>query len=43
MWMVRNSERTKLKKAKLTLKWFEPITTEQAKEAGIGNYEAYKM
>lgn len=43
MWGIRNSERTKLKKAKLTLKWFEPISAEQAKEAGVGSFEAYKM
>ena len=43
MIKVRNGERVKLAKAKLTLKWFEPISTEDAKGAGIGNFEAYKM
>jgi hypothetical protein len=40
---VRNTERAKLMKAKLTLKWFTPISSEDAKGAGIGNFEAYKM
>jgi hypothetical protein len=43
MWRMRSSEIVKLKKAKHTLKWFEPISAEEAKSAGVGNYEAYKM
>ena len=43
MVKFRKSEEVKLKKAKLTLKWFEPISAEAVKEAGVGNYEAYKM
>ena len=43
MWRVRDKERSMLKKAKLTLRWFDPISAEAAKEAGIGNFEAYKM
>jgi hypothetical protein len=43
LWGIRSGELVKLKKAKLTLKWFDPISTEDAKGAGIGNFEAYKM
>jgi hypothetical protein len=43
MWRMRSSEIVKLKKAKHTLKWFDPISAEEAKSAGAGNYEAYKM
>ena len=39
----RNKERAQLRKAKLTLKWFDPISASDAKEAGIRVYEAYKM
>jgi hypothetical protein len=43
LWGIRSGELVKLKKAKLTLKWFDPISAEDAKGAGIGNFEAYKM
>lgn len=43
MWKTRDIERIKLKKAKLTLKWFEPISAAEAEKAGVGNFEAYKM
>jgi hypothetical protein len=40
---MRNEERSKLKKAGLTLRWFEPITDAQVKEAKIVSREVYKM
>ena len=43
LWSMRNEERSKLKKAGLTLRWFEPITEEQVKEAKIVSREVYKM
>jgi hypothetical protein len=43
MIRVRKGEEVKLKKAKHTLRWFEGVSAEAAKEAGIGNFEAYKM
>ena len=43
MIKIRNGERIKLAKAKLILKWFDPISAEDAKGAGVGNFEAYKM
>jgi hypothetical protein len=43
MIKIRNGELIKLAKAKLTLKWFDPISAEDAKGAGVGSYEAYKM
>jgi len=43
MWLDRNKERRQLRDAKLTLNWFEPITTEQAKEAKIKVREPYQM
>jgi len=43
MVKTRKGEEVKLQKAKLTLKWFEPISAEDAKEAGIRSFEAYKM
>jgi hypothetical protein len=43
MIKVRKAEEVKLAKAKLTLRWFEPISAEAAKEAGVGSFEAYKM
>ena len=42
LWRMRSAEVVKLKKAKLKLKWFEPISAEQAKSAGVANFEAYK-
>jgi hypothetical protein len=43
MWALRNGERAKLKKAGFTLRWFEPITEAQAKEAKVGAKEVYTM
>ena len=43
LWKIRNGEVVKLMKAKHTLRWFDPISAEDAKSAGVGNFEAYKM
>jgi hypothetical protein len=43
MWSLRNGERYKLAKAGFTLRWFEPITEAQAKEAKVGAREVYQM
>lgn len=40
---ARNKERRQLQEKKLVLKWFEPISAEDAKGAGVRVFEAYKM
>jgi hypothetical protein len=40
---ARNKERKQLRDKKLVLKWFEPISSEDAKGAGIRAFEIYKM